>query len=63
MNTLDVGLKIGFHYRLSEVVGMGLYFTRGFINTQSGERVSQFKQYNQSVMFSTSINLTRILKN
>jgi hypothetical protein len=62
VNGLDVGVKIGIFYHLSEVVDFGVSFTRGFINTQSGDRVSEFKQYNQSVMFTTSINLTKILK-
>lgn len=58
---LDVGVKIGVFYQVSEVINLGVSFNRGFINTQSGERVSTFKQYNQSIMFTTSINLTRIL--
>ena len=62
VNWLDVGVKVGIRYELSQMVDIGVYFTRGFINTQRGERVSQFKQYNQSVMFSTSINLSQIIK-
>ena len=62
VNWLDVGVKIGVRYELSQMVDIGAYFTRGFINTQRGERVSQFKQYNQSVMFTTSVNLSEILK-
>ncbi len=58
---LDVGVKIGVYFQVSEVLNLGVSFNRGFINTQSGERVSTFKQYNQSVMFTTSVNLTKIL--
>jgi len=58
---LDVGVKIGVYFQVSEVLNLGVSFNRGFINTQSGERVSTFKQYNQSVMFNTSVNLTKIL--
>ncbi len=58
---LDVGVKIGVYFQVSEVLNLGVSFNRGFINTQSGDRVSTFKQYNQSIMFTTSVNLTKIL--
>ncbi len=60
---LDVGIKIAVYFQVSEIINLGVSFNRGFINTQSGERVSTFKQYNQSIMFTTSINLTKILTN
>lgn len=62
ISRLDVGVKIGVYFQVSEVLNLGVSFNRGFINTQSGDRVSTFKQYNQSVMFTTSINLTKIFK-
>lgn len=61
ISRLDVGVKIGVYFQVSEVLNLGVSFNRGFINTQSGDRVSTFKQYNQSIMFTTSVNLTKIL--
>jgi len=62
ISSLDVGVKIALYFQIVEAVSLGVSFNRGFINTQNGERVSSFKQYNQSIMFTTSINLTKILK-
>jgi hypothetical protein len=61
VNWLDVGVKIGIRYELSQVVDIGVYFNRGFINTQRGDRVSQFKQYNQCIMFTTCVSITEML--
>jgi len=58
---LDIGAKIGVYFQISPVVNLSVSFQRGFINTQSGERVSTLKQYNQCVMFTTSFNVTRII--
>jgi hypothetical protein len=58
---LDVGVKLGVYYQVTEVINLGFTFNRGFINTQSGGRMGRFKQYNQSIMFTTSVNLTKIL--
>lgn len=59
---LDVGIKLGVNFQVSTVVNFGVTFHRGFINTQSGGRVSTLKQYNQAVMFSTSISITELIK-
>ena len=61
LSRLDIGVKTGVYFQVSPVLNLSVSFQRGFINTQSGERVSTLKQYNQSVMFTTSINLTRML--
>lgn len=58
---LDVGVKLGIYYQLSKVVNLGVSFNRGFINTQSGGRNSSFKQFNQSILLTTAVNLSRIL--
>ena len=58
---LDVGVKVGIYYQLSNVVNLGVSFNRGFINTQSGGRNSSFKQYNQSILVTTAVNLSRLL--
>ena len=58
---LDIGVKLGFYYQISKVVNLGVSFNRGFINTQNGSRNSSFKQYNQSILLTTAINLSRIL--
>jgi len=58
---LDVGVKLGLYYQLSNVINLGVSFNRGFINTQSGGRNSSFKQYNQSILFTTGVNLSRLL--
>jgi len=62
INRLDVGVKLGLYYQASRSVDLGISFKRGFINTQRGERVSSFKQYNLCLMFTTSVNLSRVLK-
>jgi hypothetical protein len=59
ISRLDIGAKIGVYYQISPVLNLSLSYQRGFMNTQSGERVSALKQYNQCVMFTTSINITR----
>lgn len=58
---LDIGVKIGVYYQVSPVLDLAVSFQRGFINTQSGERVSALKHYNQCVMFTTSMNISRML--
>lgn len=58
---LDVGVKLGIYYQLGKVVNLGVSFNRGFINTQSGGRNSSFKQYNQSILLTTAVNLSRLL--
>ncbi len=61
LQRLDVGVKIGVYFDVSPVVNLAVAFQRGFINTQSGERTSTLKQYNQCVMFTTSFNVSRWL--
>ena len=58
---VDVGIKIGVYFQVSPVVNLGVAFHRGFINTQSGGRVSTLKQYNQAVMFTTSFKITELI--
>jgi hypothetical protein len=59
---IDVGIKIGVYFQVSPVVNLGVAFHRGFINTQSGGRVSTLKQYNQAIIFTTSFNMTELIK-
>lgn len=62
VNALDVGVKISLYYKISEVVDLGVGFNRGFINTQRGDRVSNFKQYNQSLMLTALFDITKLLQ-
>jgi hypothetical protein len=59
---LDVGAKIGVYFQISQNVQLAVAFNRGFIDTQRGG-IGGYKHFNQSVMFTTSINLTELLKN
>lgn len=59
---LDVGVKIGVYFQVSRAMELAVSFNRGFINTQRGGRTGTFKHYNQSIMFTTSLNLTELLK-
>lgn len=61
ISSLDVGGKIGVYFQMGRSVNLSVAFQRGFINTQDGERVSNLKQYNQCVMFTTSVNISSIL--
>lgn len=62
VNALDVGVKIGLYYKISKVVDLGVGFNRGFINTQRGDRVSNFKQYNQCLMLTALFDITEFLR-
>lgn len=61
ISPLDVGVKIGVYFQVSPIVELAVSFNRGFINTQRGGVKSGFKHYNQSVMFTTSVNLSKLL--